>query len=116
MSECIVYLPYNIQNKNSLCFLDGGKIEIRDCGIFESYWIDYIKDGDDFQKYCVHAEDWHGNELGFVSLDTFIGALIHFFGRDSENVSARIAIKTLEVFKEELFNVNPHAGCVPFFK
>lgn len=101
----------------------GGHIEIRGSSRFESYLKHYIAKKECEKCYIFGSdgntmiqEDCHENDLLAIPLETFLGALIHFYGRESENYSARIAIKTLEVFMDELSKTNPNPMCVPFFK
>jgi hypothetical protein len=106
-------------------FPDGGHIEIRGAGRFDRYLAHYIKNKKKEYSNCyifgsggntMIRQDMYGNDLLAIPLETFLGALIHFFGRESDNYSARIAIRTIEVFMEELSKINPNLMCVPFFK
>lgn len=129
-TECLIHLPSMFPlNKFSVdsvpYFSEGGNVELRGAGSFESYLSGYIEREECQKCYIIGIDgntmvtkDKHENDLLAIPLDTFLGTLIHFFGRDSENYSARISIKTLEVFKSELegmYEVD-NLFCVPFFK
>lgn len=129
-TECLIHLPSTFPlDKFSAdpipYFSEGGCVELRGAGQFESYLKEYIEKEECQKCYIIGIDgntmvtkDEHENDLIAIPLDTFLGALIHFFGRDSQNYSARISIKTLEVFKSELEGMYEVGSlfCVPFFK
>ena len=129
-TECLVYLPsmfpiHKISIDPVSYFPNCGYIEIRGSGRFESYLEHFLKNKKNVCENCyifgsdgntMIQKDRHENDLTAIPLDIFLDALVRFFGRESENYSARIAIRTIEVFMEELPKSNPESMCVPFFK
>ena len=105
-------------------FLNSGYIELRGANYFISYFEIWKKK--EYQKVytfgtdgnTILTEDHYGKELIAVPIDTMIDLLVRVYGNleDAENVTAKIAIRTLKAVKEELGKNNKELFCVPFFK